>query len=83
MLAISHEVSIYRNLYSKKNMSSPMLVVGLFQDLMKFLRPCSRLESVQLKRQNRKEKGSKNIYAPMLRVLSCLTNWQGQAVTGS
>ena len=38
-------------------MFSPMLVVCLVRDLMKCLRPCVRLEQVQLKKQNRKEKG--------------------------
>ena len=41
----------------KKDVFSPMLVVCLFRDLTKCLRPCVRQEQVQPKRQNRKEKG--------------------------
>ena len=28
-------------------------------------------------------KRSQNVYAPMLRVLNCITKWQGQAFSGS
>ena len=49
---------IYRNkaLHSWRNVSSPVLVVCLFRGLTKFLRLSSKLEQVEPKRQNRKEK---------------------------
>ena len=59
-------------MHSRRNVSSPMLVVCLFRGLTKFLRWGSRLEQVQPKRQNRKGKRSQNVYAPMLRVSSCV-----------
>ena len=50
---------MHRNIamYSRKTCFFPMLVVCLFWDLTKCLRPCVRLEQVQPKGQNKKDEG--------------------------
>ena len=57
-------------------MFSSMLVVCFFRDLRKYLRLCARLEQVQLKRQNRKEKIAEYIRTHVTCIELCVTSWQ-------
>ena len=55
----------------------------LFQDLMKCLRLCTRLEHVQPKRQKEKEKVAEYIRTHVACIELCVTSWQSQATSGS
>ena len=71
-------------MYSRRNVSSPMLVVCLlFQDLTKFLRLCSRFEQVHPKSRTGKKKVVECLHTHVTHIELCLTNWQGQGVSGS
>ena len=59
-----------------------MLVVCLFWGLKKFEAVFEAGTSLTEKAEQERKR-LPNVYANMLCVLSCLTNWQGQAVSGS
>ena len=71
-------------MHSRRNVSSLMLVVCLFRDLTKFLRLCSRLEKKNSRKgRTGKKKVAEFIRTHVTRIELCLTQWQGQAVSGS
>ena len=60
-------------MYSRRNVSSPMLVVCLFWNLTKFLRLCLRLEQSSRKGRTGKKKVAECICTHVTRIELCLT----------
>ena len=64
-------------MYSRRNVYTPMLVVCHFREISEAVFEAGRSLT---KKTEQERKRSRNVYAP---IELCLTNWQGQAVSGS